>query len=84
MPFYYLSKANEFRFIMSPLNHKMEPHEPAVHKLLNTEEGMLINNIFFNKTGISKLIQMAKVTLNLKLCNFSLAFYLKLIVKVLN
>lgn len=33
---------------------------------------------FSNKTGISKLIQMAKVTLNLKLCNFSLAFYLKL------
>ena len=66
MPFYYLSKANEFRFITSPLNHKMEPHEPAVHKLLNTKEGMLINNIFLNKTGISKLIQMAKVTLNLK------------------
>lgn len=31
---------------MSPLNHKMEPLEPADHKLLNTKEGMLINNIF--------------------------------------
>lgn len=37
---------NEFRFIMSPLNHKMEPHEPADYKLLSTKEGMFINNIF--------------------------------------
>lgn len=44
--FYYLSKANEFRFIMSPLNHKMESHEPAGHKLLNTNKSMLLKNIF--------------------------------------
>lgn len=46
MALYCLGEADEFRFIMSPLNHKMEPHEPAGHKLLNTKEGMLINNIF--------------------------------------
>lgn len=42
----YLGRANEFRCIMSSLNHKMKPHEPAGHKLLNTKERMLINNIF--------------------------------------
>lgn len=39
-----LFKANEFRFITSPVNHKVGPREPVDHELLKEE--MLINNIF--------------------------------------
>lgn len=54
---HYLSKANEFRFIMCPLNHKMEPHEPSGHKLLNTHKYFLIKLVLANwqKDGLGDL-----------------------------